>query len=286
MRVIWNGMCDPTLHVIAIALLLVGDGIGVGPQRVIVARVRSHQEVPPLLIAIHYDANPQCTRPPPRRGFAEPDRLRHTPADRNRLDLRCKFPAPPAMDSVRMRSVTCRPRIRGPGACVSSSSIGILPRDAGQDAPPHRSGAPRDRRGGARASRPGPGGSSGGGQDDASARGHRRGGIAGDESTPHWSCSSRAGWPLGPRRDGLPRRTAGGWARRSAITSASSAGSGRGRGSGSRPRGSCCGSSSPTPSSKASARSCSTSSTRGASTPTWRWPCSARSRRRCATTCS
>lgn len=26
MRVIWNGMCDPTLHLIAIALLLAGMG--------------------------------------------------------------------------------------------------------------------------------------------------------------------------------------------------------------------------------------------------------------------
>ena len=48
MRVIWNGICDPTLHVIAIALLLTGMGSVLTLNGSSAARVWSHQEVPLL----------------------------------------------------------------------------------------------------------------------------------------------------------------------------------------------------------------------------------------------
>jgi hypothetical protein len=62
MRVIWNGICDPTLHVIAIAMLLAGlgsmlslDGSAgreTGPIRR--CRVCTH---------FHYNANTPCENP-------------------------------------------------------------------------------------------------------------------------------------------------------------------------------------------------------------------------------
>ncbi len=62
MRVIWNGMCDPTLHVIAIALLLTGMGSlldldgsssrGSGP----IKRCR-------FCVCYHYSANTLCVHP-------------------------------------------------------------------------------------------------------------------------------------------------------------------------------------------------------------------------------
>jgi len=62
MRVIWNGMCDPTLHVIAIGLLLTGMGSlldmdGASPRESgPINRCRS-------CLCYHYRANTLCVQP-------------------------------------------------------------------------------------------------------------------------------------------------------------------------------------------------------------------------------
>jgi len=62
MRVIWNGICDPTLHVIAMALVLTGLG------SMLTLEGSSGREVGPIqrcrfCIRYHYDANTPCDRP-------------------------------------------------------------------------------------------------------------------------------------------------------------------------------------------------------------------------------
>jgi hypothetical protein len=62
MRVIWNGICDPTLHVIAIAMLLTGLGSMLnleGSSRGETGPVRRCR----VCAHFHYDANTPCDRP-------------------------------------------------------------------------------------------------------------------------------------------------------------------------------------------------------------------------------
>lgn len=61
MRVIWNVLCDPTLHVIAIALLLAAMGSALGLDG-----SRLEESSPPKrcrFCLFYHDADPQCAHP-------------------------------------------------------------------------------------------------------------------------------------------------------------------------------------------------------------------------------
>ena len=78
MRVIWNGICDPTLHVIAIALLLTGMG------SVLTLDGSSGRESGPIkrcrfCVRYHYNANTRCVLPHLVVASQEPDRLTRPP---------------------------------------------------------------------------------------------------------------------------------------------------------------------------------------------------------------
>lgn len=62
MRVIWNGMCDPTLHLIAIALLLTGMG-SMFNLNGSSSRVSDRIKRCNLCDLCHYDADHQCVPP-------------------------------------------------------------------------------------------------------------------------------------------------------------------------------------------------------------------------------